>query len=486
MPTQEIPDNELDNFFRKAAGEFSPEFEPEAWKQMEKMLDDHDGGAGAFWWKKILLSVAILLVASLGGLLFVKLARPDGQAGKPELSAAAQKYPRLAAGKRDPKEESRSNASVTGTAAQPGRSTPGTPDNASGEAFALRPDGSEPDKENGEKTARKPAESEERGNGRITSDGTEGGKENRTSNSGKRIALRRSAVNRRTSVEKEENSENKVPSRNRGTGRMPKGLRTAPLDLQDSEATAENGSFPAIPGPLAARGIVAGEITLSRQTVPPPVVESQPEIEPKTRQESNFARFSIGAMLSPDLSSVGFFNRLTPGTNTGLQLEYRLSNRFRVGVGAIYSVKLYSATVENYTVPQGFWTYGVKPSGIDANCKILDLPVHLRFDAVQRGRYSLFLSTGLSSYIMLSEKYNYSYDSYAPYLKPSWSGRSTGEHYFSVANLSAGYERNMGRSLSLQVEPFLKLPLGGVGFGKVKLISSGVFLSVKYRFTRNR
>jgi hypothetical protein len=87
---------------------------------------------------------------------------------------------------------------------------------------------------------------------------------------------------------------------------------------------------------------------------------------------------------------------------------------------------------------------------------------------------------------MLSEKYNYSYDSYAPYLKPSWSGRSTGEHYFSVANLSAGYERNMGRSLSLQVEPFLKLPLGGVGFGKVKLISSGVFLSVKYRFTRNR
>ncbi len=477
MPTQEIPDNEFDDFFRKAAGEFSPEFEPGAWKQMEKMLDDHDGGAGAFWWKKMLLSVAVLLVGSLGGLLFVKLAKPETRAGKTELSAAARKYPRLAAGRRDPQEESRSNTSVSGTAAQPDRSTSGTPDNASGEAAAPRPERIEPGNRKSVKKAGRPVESAER------STGTESGNGNRTRNRGKREVLTGSAINRGTSGEK---GENKVTSGNRGTRKTPKASRTTALGLQDLQATAENESFPAVPGPLPARGIIAGEITLARQTVPPPVVTSGSEIEPKTRQGSNFARFSIGAMLSPDLSSVGFFNRLTPGTNTGLQLEYRLSKRFWVGVGAIYSVKLYSATVENYTVPKGFWTYGVKPSGIDANCKILDLPVHLRFDAVQRGRYNLFLSTGLSSYIMLSEKYNYSYDSYDPYLKPSWSGRRTGEYYFSVANLSAGYERNMGRNFSLQAEPFLKLPLGGVGFGKVRLISSGMFVSVKYRFIRNR
>jgi hypothetical protein len=29
MPTQEMPDNELDDLFRKAAGEYNAEFEPE-------------------------------------------------------------------------------------------------------------------------------------------------------------------------------------------------------------------------------------------------------------------------------------------------------------------------------------------------------------------------------------------------------------------------------------------------------------------------
>jgi hypothetical protein len=51
----------------------------------------------------------------------------------------------------------------------------------------------------------------------------------------------------------------------------------------------------------------------------------------------------------------------------------------------------------------------------------------------------------------------------------------------SVVNLSVGYERNLGRRFSWQAEPFLKLPLGGVGFGKVRLGSGGVFVSLKYK-----
>jgi hypothetical protein len=128
----------------------------------------------------------------------------------------------------------------------------------------------------------------------------------------------------------------------------------------------------------------------------------------------------------------------------------------------------------------------VKPSDIEANCKILDLPVHLRFDALRKARYTAFVSTGLSSYIMLSERYGYYYPTYDPYLRPEWRGKRTGEHYLSVVNLSVGYERNLGRRFSWQAEPFLKLPLGGVGFGKVRLGSSGVFVSLKYKISNKQ
>jgi hypothetical protein len=234
---------------------------------------------------------------------------------------------------------------------------------------------------------------------------------------------------------------------------------------------------------LTGKQLTATPPEFGRPVVPPPAVREgeKPPVETVVKPKPPAGRLSAGLMVSPDLSSIGLPGRLTPGTNVGVQLEYRLTNRFRVGVGAIHSVKLYSAGVEDYKVPYGFWTYGVAPSGIDANCKVLDLPVHLRFDAVRRARYNAFVSTGLSSYIMLSERYGYRYPTYDPYLRSEWRGKRTGEHYFSVVNLSVGYERNLGRRFSWQAEPFLKLPLGGVGFGKVRLASGGVFVSVKYR-----
>ncbi|HQW93603.1 MAG TPA: hypothetical protein PKY28_10910, partial [Ferruginibacter sp.] len=60
-------------------------------------------------------------------------------------------------------------------------------------------------------------------------------------------------------------------------------------------------------------------------------------------------------------------------------------------------------------------------------------------------------------------------------------------HYFSVLTLSGGYQHKFNGWLSLQAEPFVKLPLGGVGFGKVKLNSSGLLLTVTVKpFTKKK
>ena len=36
----------------------------------------------------------------------------------------------------------------------------------------------------------------------------------------------------------------------------------------------------------------------------------------------------------------------------------------------------------------------------------------------------------------------------------------------------------------LQLEPFVKAPLSGVGEGEVDLVSSGLFINLKYNFLR--
>jgi hypothetical protein len=92
----------------------------------------------------------------------------------------------------------------------------------------------------------------------------------------------------------------------------------------------------------------------------------------------------------------------------------------------------------------------------------------------------LFATAGISSILMKEEIYNYSYK-FSP-SGPLYSHENTvsneNKHLFSTITISGGYQRNIGRHISILAEPYVKLPLSGVGYGKVKLNSGGVLFSI--------
>jgi hypothetical protein len=114
---------------------------------------------------------------------------------------------------------------------------------------------------------------------------------------------------------------------------------------------------------------------------------------------------------------------------------------------------------------------------------VYDIPLQVRYDVLQQKAYNIYLTAGLSSYIMKKEKYEYTY--YYHNSWPQWEKKTehiyTGNtHLFSVMNFSFGYERKISNKLSILGEPYLKLPLSGVGNGKVKLFSTGAQIGLKF------
>jgi hypothetical protein len=107
--------------------------------------------------------------------------------------------------------------------------------------------------------------------------------------------------------------------------------------------------------------------------------------------------------------------------------------------------------------------------------------LNIRYDITQKNKSRMFVTTGVTSYVMLNEKYIYNYENPAdPAIKwKNWEGK-TGIYKLSNINFSAGYEYQFFRKLSLQVEPFVKVPVSKVGFGKVNLSTIGIFFSAKY------
>lgn len=191
-------------------------------------------------------------------------------------------------------------------------------------------------------------------------------------------------------------------------------------------------------------------------------------------------RLLLSVAGAPELTAVRARALTRPGTTIGATVEYRFTTRLRVRSGMFQSTKLYTARGSDYRPPSSYWTWRVPIDRIEADCRILEIPLDLRYELRQRPGYSLFASAGLTSLLMRDEQYTYEYTQNGQYKERTWSLARGSNHPFSVLNLSVGYERALGKRWAAQAEPFVKLPLSGVGFGKIPLRSAGVSLGLKY------
>lgn len=199
----------------------------------------------------------------------------------------------------------------------------------------------------------------------------------------------------------------------------------------------------------------------------------------KTKSSNSFSeRFNIGVSAGPGISFVGNLNgKIT--VDLGLALGYRITKQFGVHTGVFISKKIYAATPNDYYSPGGSSYYLAK---IDGDCNVIDIPLNLDIYFSQKRNHEWFASAGLSSYLMKKESYNYFYKlpGGESYVK-NQTIFNQNKHYFSVLNLSAGYNYFLNNHFSFSAQPYVELPLTGVGEGKVRLNTAGILFIVKVK-----
>ena len=197
------------------------------------------------------------------------------------------------------------------------------------------------------------------------------------------------------------------------------------------------------------------------------------------KNKSSFAdNFFVTVSAGPDISGVGG-NAGDLRLGVGAGIGYQISKKFSVRTGFYAARKVYTADPEDYHPPYNFWAYYPNLKNIDANCKVYEIPVTIDYKISSNKKESWFVSAGLSSLLMKEETYEYYYkpNSSPTYLTYTKTVHDQNKHYFSVLNLSGGYTRVLNKNISLQAEPYLKIAMDGVGYGKVNLNSGGVLFS---------
>ena len=219
--------------------------------------------------------------------------------------------------------------------------------------------------------------------------------------------------------------------------------------------------------------VVAKSTVLAVDTTNKQAIVTVPKIK-----KSVLSKFELSALVAADFSTVRFKSIDKISSAFGVGLSYGISKKLSIATGFVISRKLYTADSTDYENAPAWGNPIYKLQNINANCLVYEVPLNIQYQFRQNKKNSWVAIGGLSTYFMKNEVYDYNFIWYAQTRKISYTIADKNNQLLSVLNLAIGYRRQFSNKLSYQLTPFLKIPLTGIGEGKVALYSAGLQLSI--------
>jgi hypothetical protein len=187
-----------------------------------------------------------------------------------------------------------------------------------------------------------------------------------------------------------------------------------------------------------------------------------------------------GIMGGIDATSIKFQKVSNAGYSFGILFGYKLNDKWSIESGLFHDKKYYYSEGQYLNTAKMYILPGTKINSLDGNCSMWEIPLQARYNFKYSKTKAWFSTLGLSSYFMKKENYDYTYsyistgqtyDKYRSYNNAS-------KHFFSVITISAGFTNPISKTIDLRVEPYLKIPVKGVGVGSISLQSAGIQIGI--------
>ncbi|MEO6732413.1 MAG: hypothetical protein ABIN01_14440 [Ferruginibacter sp.] len=221
--------------------------------------------------------------------------------------------------------------------------------------------------------------------------------------------------------------------------------------------------------------------------VEPKEVSTAPLSKPATSKLKKDARgfknnFAVTLSAGPDLSFVSLENPGRMKMSYGVGLGYTIARKINLRSGFYVVKKIYTAQSGDYHPPSYYWTNTADLQKVDADCNVFEIPLSASYNFGQSKKHNWLVGLGFSSFLMKRETYHYYYKNMqGQSMYKQWTLRNKNNHYFSVLTISGGYQYQLNRRFSFIAEPYFKVPLQGIGFGKIKLNSGGLVITASIK-----
>jgi hypothetical protein len=221
---------------------------------------------------------------------------------------------------------------------------------------------------------------------------------------------------------------------------------------------------------------------LNVNVIEPAAKKDSSTTKQKTSAKPKTSYFYAGILGAPDFSTVKMQAVKGVGNTFGVLAGYAFNPHWAVETGAYLDRKRYYTEGEYFNTGKVKIPPGTTLNNVDGTCYMWEIPLNIRYTFNPGAKTRWFATAGFSTYLMSSEKYTYSYEynnggnSWSD--DSSWHIKKPSQYPFSIINISGGFEQRLGKVGNLRIEPYLRIPLTGMGTGKLPIMSTGINIGI--------
>ena len=221
-------------------------------------------------------------------------------------------------------------------------------------------------------------------------------------------------------------------------------------------------------------------LTISTQSenktgeAPVPVIKNKSK-----KQKSLYAGIIIGAGFG-EVKSQGLTK---PGLEGGIRAGYRFNTKFSIETGLLFSKKYYYSDGEYFKMKTASMPAGMQVLSLTGSSALFEIPIKIKYNIQAMSKNNFFTTVGLTSYIMTKEKNNYLALINGSKQNITTTYNKSNKYLAAAIDISAGYEIKINHNKTLRIEPYLQVPLTGIGVGTMPVMSTG--LHIGYTLFKN-
>lgn len=203
------------------------------------------------------------------------------------------------------------------------------------------------------------------------------------------------------------------------------------------------------------------------------------DYEDDNNKPSIASKLSYTIYVAPEWSSVGINGAKEMGYKFGAKFGYQIGEKWELSTGVALSKKEFNGRGSQFTEAGG-WIDDIMPMTMEGKCNVIEIPLDVVYHFSGVGNTGFVASAGLRSYMLHSEWYGFEYDVWKPGLLEEKITDNENKNWVGSMELSLGYSKKVSNNLSVQITPYLQIPLTGIGEGKVNLYSGGVQFAARF------